>query len=168
MKDTSDATVGTQRADDEVELTAEDLRALSVGSTSESRRDSIAASGEAPATVLEQSDSAVPKAISRVGLPLAVVIAVAWVAGGHTYLKGRGTDQSATAVVAQSANQLQLATAKDEEEPVRIANPFDATEVFELPADTTEGEAREAVAGFLIERAMSRQARVGGNPARDH
>ena len=33
MKDTSDAAVATQRADDEVELTAEDLRSLSVGST---------------------------------------------------------------------------------------------------------------------------------------
>lgn len=165
MKDTNDATVGTQRADDEVELTAEDLRALSVGSTSESRRDSTAASAEPPATVLEPSDSAVPKAISRVGLPLAVVIAVAWVAGGYTYLKGRGTDPSSTALVAQSANQLQLATAKDDEEPVRLENPFDATEIFELPAGTTEGEAREAVAGFLIERAMSRQARVSGEPA---
>ena len=41
-------------------------------------------------------------------------------------------------------------------EPVRIANPFDASEVFEFPAGTSEADAHEAVAGFLIERATNR------------
>jgi hypothetical protein len=46
------------------------------------------------------------------------------------------------------------------EEPLRVANPFDATEVFEFPAGTTEADAQEAIAGFLIERATRRG--VGG------
>ena len=41
-------------------------------------------------------------------------------------------------------------------EPVRVANPFDASEIFEFPAGTSEADAREAVAGFLIERASNR------------
>ncbi|HEY7641461.1 MAG TPA: hypothetical protein VH814_17165 [Steroidobacteraceae bacterium] len=45
-------------------------------------------------------------------------------------------------------------------EPLRIANPFDASEVFEFPASTSESDAREAVAGFLIERATRRGAIV--------
>jgi hypothetical protein len=41
-------------------------------------------------------------------------------------------------------------------EPIRVANPFDASEVFEFPAGTSEADAQEAVAGFLIERASNR------------
>ena len=41
-------------------------------------------------------------------------------------------------------------------EPLRVANPFDATEIFEFPAGTTEADAHEAVAGFLIDRANRR------------
>jgi hypothetical protein len=91
MNDTNEVLPGTQRGDDEVELTAEDLRALSVGSTSESRRP-IAASTEAPANVPAQSDPAVRKPISPAGLSVAVVMAVAGVVGGYTYLDGRGAD----------------------------------------------------------------------------
>jgi hypothetical protein len=47
-------------------------------------------------------------------------------------------------------------------EPLRVANPFDSSEVFEFPAGTTEADARDAVAGFLLERATRRGA------ARDH
>ena len=43
-------------------------------------------------------------------------------------------------------------------EPLRVANPFDATEIFEFPAGTSEADARDAVAGFLLERATRRGA----------
>jgi hypothetical protein len=46
MNDTNDAIAGNQRAGDEVELTAEDLRALSAGSMG---HDQIAPSTQAPA-----------------------------------------------------------------------------------------------------------------------
>jgi hypothetical protein len=165
MNDTNEVLPGTQRGDDEVELTAEDLRALSVGATGESRRP-IAASTKAPENVPAQSDSAVRKAISPAGLSVAVVMAVAGVVSGYTYLHGRGAGQSSAVAVTQST-QPQWATPKHQEEPVRFANPFDATEIFEFPADTTEAEAREAVAGFLIDRAMNRQARVESKSTRN-
>ena len=41
-------------------------------------------------------------------------------------------------------------------DPVRVANPFDASETFDFPAGTSEADAREAIAGFLIERAANR------------
>lgn len=42
--------------------------------------------------------------------------------------------------------------------PVQVRNPFDATEVFEFPADTTKNEAHEAMAKLLLERARDRLA----------
>lgn len=61
--------------------------------------------------------------------------------------------RAAQSAHAQLAMQAELAG-----EPVRVANPFDASEVFEFPAGTSEADAREAVAGFLIERATRRGA----------
>jgi hypothetical protein len=46
--------------------------------------------------------------------------------------------------------------------PVRIENPFDKTEVFEFPPDTPAGDAREAVAQWLLERARERAAHRAG------
>jgi hypothetical protein len=39
---------------------------------------------------------------------------------------------------------------------VRVANPFDAGEVFEIPADMTEAEARDAIAAVLLQRGHER------------
>ena len=48
--------------------------------------------------------------------------------------------------------------AEPEESPrVQVRNPFDATEVFEFPAGTSETEAREATAELLLERARDRR-----------
>jgi hypothetical protein len=41
--------------------------------------------------------------------------------------------------------------------PVRFRNPFDATEVFEFPAGTSDADARDAVAALLLKRAQERQ-----------
>lgn len=40
--------------------------------------------------------------------------------------------------------------------PVRVKNPFDATEVFEFPAGTTGAEARRKIAELLLQRAVDR------------
>ncbi len=40
--------------------------------------------------------------------------------------------------------------------PVRFANPFDASEVFEFPAGTSATEAHDAVADILLQRARER------------
>ncbi len=45
-----------------------------------------------------------------------------------------------------------------EEQPVLVENPFDESEVFELPAGTTKAEARAYVEEVLLKRAAERQA----------
>jgi hypothetical protein len=40
--------------------------------------------------------------------------------------------------------------------PVRFPNPFDASEVFEFPAGTSEADAHDAVAKLLLKRARDR------------
>ena len=45
-----------------------------------------------------------------------------------------------------------------EEQPVLVKNPFDESEVFELPAGTTKAEARAYVEEVLLKRAAERQA----------
>lgn len=52
---------------------------------------------------------------------------------------------------------LSEAASQAEPEPVRLTNPFDAEEVFEFSAGTTEDAAREAVAEILMKRAIARQ-----------
>jgi hypothetical protein len=44
-----------------------------------------------------------------------------------------------------------------EEAPTLIANPFDRTEVFELPAGISQEEAKAMVADLLLKRASERQ-----------
>lgn len=41
---------------------------------------------------------------------------------------------------------------------VHVSNPFDATEVFEFPAETTASQARETMAELLLQRARDRFA----------
>jgi len=45
-----------------------------------------------------------------------------------------------------------------DQEPVRVRNPFDRSEVFEFPAGTTPDAAKAAMADTLLERARERQA----------
>ncbi len=44
---------------------------------------------------------------------------------------------------------------------VRMANPFDSSEVFEFPPGTSRAEARERVANLLLQRARDRRPQWG-------
>jgi hypothetical protein len=81
-----------------------------------------------------------------------------------SYLGPVGSGGVATSGVAQSAAAAEWTAMQTEPfgEPVRVANPFDSSEIFEFPAGTSEADAQEAIAGFLIERATRRGV------ARDH
>ena len=84
--------------------------------------------------------------VAAIGAGYALYSSVGAFDGGHASMPR--ADQSAPA---QLAVQAELVG-----EPLRVANPFDVSEVFEFPAGTSEADAREAVAGFLIERATRR------------
>jgi hypothetical protein len=99
--------------------------------------------------------------MSRSGdIAIALPLVLAAIAAGYAlYSETVSSDAPratrAVPVAQQELSSMQSATV---DEPLRDANPFDASEIFEFPAGTSEADAREAVAGFLIERATRRGA----------
>jgi hypothetical protein len=61
------------------------------------------------------------------------------------------------AQVDESSSAPVVATVSNQE-PLRVRNPFDRSEVFEFPAGTTSDAAKTAIADTLLERARERQA----------
>ncbi len=98
-------------------------------------------------------------------LALGLAVAFAGVAAGYavySYWKPVGSGRMPTASVVLASSDLQREPAEVAElsesvgAPVRVANPFDSSEIFEFPYGTSEADAHEAIAGFLMERAVSR------------
>jgi hypothetical protein len=98
-------------------------------------------------------------------LAVGLAVAFAGVAAGYavySYWKPVGSGRMPTSSVVLASSDLQPEPAEVAEvsepggAPVRVANPFDSSEVFEFPYGTSEADAREAIAGFLMERAVSR------------
>ena len=89
---------------------------------------------------------------------IALSLAFAAMAAGYALYSEIGSAESPRAATSSSIAQQELSSLQSVPvgEPLSVANPFDASEIFEFPAGTSEADAREAVAGFLIERASSR------------
>ena len=85
-------------------------------------------------------------------------LVLAAIAAGYALYSEIGSSDAPRTTTASEGTQQQLSSVQTAqvEEPLRVANPFDASEVFEFPAGTSEADAQEAVAGFLIERATRR------------
>lgn len=88
-------------------------------------------------------------------------LALAAIAAGYalfSYLRPIDSGGVATSSIPRSGAAAEWTAMQTEPvgEPLRIANPFDSTEIFEFPAGTSEADAQEAIAGFLIERATRR------------
>ena len=88
-------------------------------------------------------------------IAIALSLTLAAVAAGYALYSYMGPAHS-TRVAAAPEPQWLAMEAEPIGDPVRVVNPFDASETFEFPAGTSEADAREAVAGFLIERAANR------------
>jgi hypothetical protein len=179
MSEPNDTNVSGQDADSEVELSAEQLRELSVTSTSKEQAERATPGAALPATSpASAARSASPEthgsrsrddrsAVFRVGRSLGAVVAVMITGGAlHHYVTTGTSDHSVSPTLTRSASHAAWAIQEPGGDPMRFANPFDASEVFEFPAGTTETEAREAVADFLVERAINRQARLNSKPSR--
>ena len=89
---------------------------------------------------------------------IALPLALAAIAAGYALYSEIGSLDAPRTTTSSEAAQQQLSSVQTAqvEEPVRVANPFDASEVFEFPAGTSEADAQDAIAGFLIERAARR------------
>lgn len=183
MREPKETIVVTEEPDTEVELSAQDLRDLSEPRESNERECHLTQGPTAPQAKASIT-TAVPGAlthqthasvattrhasVSRLLFSLTFVIG----AIGALYRLAVSSDGApqpgAQNIVEQAAQPEWL-----ESEPkikgaaVLFANPFDAHEVFEFPAGTSEDHARDAVAQVLMDRAMKRQgqfdARVSKN-----
>ena len=99
-------------------------------------------------------------------LALMLAVSFAGVAAGYavySYWKPVGAARIAASSVVVASSDFQpdpepVAELEPGGAPVRVANPFDASEIFEFPYGTSEADAREAIAGFLMERAVNRGA----------
>jgi hypothetical protein len=96
----------------------------------------------------------------ELALVLAVTFAgVAAAYAVYSYWQPLGTARLSTSSVALASADPQpepLALLEPVGAPVRVANPFDASEIFEFPHGTSEADAREAIAGLLMDRAVGR------------
>lgn len=131
----------------ELELEPEELRALTqtVGCRTIGANDSH--DGRRPSA---SSDSR-----ARVALLLCTSAAAALLAVGDASVV-RVPAVTAVASVARAPIERRIVVSTQQPPPVRFANPFDATEVFEFPSGTSKSAAREAVAKLLTERARGR------------
>jgi hypothetical protein len=152
----------------EVELSADDLLELTPPAEPASSEDSPSTNPQSidieldPATMeTDASAAASPSrrlSASRIALALSLpVVAAAVIAAQYNY--SPASSGAAPAVVqAEPTPELQSQSEMAEPEPpVRFANPFDKSEVFEFPPGTTREEARAAVAELLLQRAHERQ-----------
>lgn len=132
----------------ELELSPEQLRALSEG---------LAAEEDEPVS-LPLVVATTRKAHRWDSTTLAAVVAVSLLSSGATYLAVRHTEPALAADEPLTA--FRIAPAPEPEQRrvagVTFANPFDASEIFQFPAGTSEGSAREAVAELLLQRARER------------
>jgi hypothetical protein len=138
----------------EIELTAEEMRGLS----------RAANEAQPPKT-----DS--PARMRRVRLwPVAIAIAVAvigiaaatiWRPAPHRVAQGVALPPAVKVTPpAASEPALPAVPATPPEPPVRVRNPFDATEVFVFPAGTTKAEARQKISEVLLQRAVDRRSQA--------
>ena len=175
MNDPKLRIAGVELPDAEVELTAEDLLELA-GPCGDNERAHAApektiAAPAMPSTSALQRRAKPAAARRETSLwRVAVALPFALAAIGALYFGLPLKDNSGGGASAlERAPQLQspASALESKDKPVLFANPFDANEVFEFPAGTSEAEARDAVAGILMERAMQRQrkfdARVSNN-----
>lgn len=176
MSDPNELNIGAEEPATEMEMSAQDLLALSPSRAIEKPEHCATPSAGGPpmkAAVTARARPAQPlrtnaaapspdrrMSASRVTLSLSVLVA-AVTAGGALYMPVTpdhpGRSSSTTMLQRVAQREWSAATPETEGQPVRFANPFDDSEVFEFPPGTSEAEARAAVADVLMERAMERQ-----------
>lgn len=180
MSDSKQRTAGNDAADvasevaaevaAEVELSADDLLEMSAAGASSEPPSVATTKPKAPTprvvSIMDVLSAPAPAPRRTPAWRGAVSFALVLGAVGAVYLAIAPAKRAAEKAVMPQA-QLPASAPKSEGAPVLFANPFDAREVFEFPAGTSEDEARDAVAEILMERAMERQrtfdARVSSN-----
>jgi hypothetical protein len=152
-------------ADTEVELSAEDLLALSNSPATKSNAAAPTPAQSMPTVSVRAREVRAAKLpanryLAGAHVALSLVGAFVLVSAGYGLIAWYQATPSLADTFEQKTSLRELlseATPPAEAEPVRLTNPFDAEEVFEFSPGTTQDAAREAVADILMKRAMSRQ-----------
>jgi hypothetical protein len=104
--------------------------------------------------------SLVYRRTARIDFVCSLTLAVA-VVGITAATVGHVADRKPAAAAVTSMSRPVVPAPAPPAEPrgqlVQVRNPFDATEVFEFPAETSKTEARKAVAELLLQRARDRR-----------
>ncbi|HEY5808774.1 MAG TPA: hypothetical protein VIT67_12435 [Povalibacter sp.] len=152
---------GTFEAATEVELSAQDLLALEPPRAPAEPRVQPAAVG-APAVDVVKPAKPAPASRNRWSpqyTAWAVALAIAVGVGFGAVQLNSAPPRHARNTIVSSIPQKPDPIIEDEE-PTLARNPFDPSEVFELPPGMSEEEARIAVADLLMKRAADRQASI--------
>jgi hypothetical protein len=156
--DVSPAQSAPQSSDEtvEIELTAEEQlwlsRAGNAAAEETSCADKLASHSQRPV-----GDNSLWMRTARVDAICTVTFAVVVLCIVAASLQHTAVPHAGTLAATPVAQVPPLSAASEPQRPpVQVRNPFDRSEVFELPADTTEDAARAAVAELLLERARSR------------
>ncbi len=143
----------------EIQLTEQEQRALSEAAAVARAPTTLAS----PLDPLRPSNQCLWKRTARIDfISTATFAALVLAAAAMSFWHSRGVHADTTAAVRPSTPApLRVMPTPDETPkaaPVQVTNPFDPTEVFELPAGTTQLEARALVADILLQRARDRLA----------
>lgn len=171
MNESKQQATGSDAPDAEVELSADDLLQLAGPCDNNNRpeeaspRTKVVATMASEPVAQQSAPKPGPRRISFPNVAVSLMFGVASVSATYYFMTKLGYATGSTEQ--EQAAQLPAASPKGNGKPVLFANPFDAKEVFEFPAGTSEAEARDAVAEILMDRAMQRQrkfdARVSNN-----
>ena len=140
-------------SDDTIELELSAQQALTLSRADATTRPPVATVQKSPAPTLPAN---------RRGARFAVIFSIAATSvfsGGIVYLATTPAEPlrvSGNTVVRSAAAAAETPLPPVDTERVKFINPFDATEVFEFPSNTSETEARQAVAQVLLQRAHER------------
>jgi len=162
MSEATKPTLQCDAADAQLEMSAEELIALSHShppkiTAPTPAQSATAVSMRAPGLVTSGVSTSRYRAGTRVALSLVAVCVL--VSASYGFLAWRqGTPSLANVFEHRTSLHASLPeSAQAQSEPVRFKNPFDPNEVFEFSPDTTQDAAREAVAEVLMQRALARQ-----------
>jgi hypothetical protein len=147
----------------EIELGANELGSLARSFDDEMSRAALYGYmpiAPAQAARVAQSAGAPRYSISVRGVGILTTAVIAGIAvAAHYEFSGSATQPEPVAWTPLPERPPELEAEEDAlppPPPTRFVNPFDKTEVFELPAGLTSEEARQMVAEILLERARER------------
>lgn len=94
--------------------------------------------------------------VAKMAGAMLAYVALAWL--GASQLAGKPHALAASALRPTVVVPRPVLITSPSKPTVRVINPFDATEVFEFPAGTSQADDREKVAQILLQRARERHS----------